>query len=130
MSDTGDVVLAHLVGDYLIQTDWMAVEKTSRWAPALVHGATYTLPFLALTRSWRALLVIGGTHAVIDRYRLAKHLVWVKGQAAPARYRQPWPPTATGMPADRPVWLTTWLMILADNTMHLLINRAALRWLR
>ena len=130
MADTGDQLLAHLVGDYLLQTDHMATEKTTDLRVALLHGAAYTLPFLALTRSWRALAVIGLTHAVIDRWRLAKHVVWAKGQAAPAAYRQPWPPTATGMPEHRPVWLTTWLMILADNTLHLLINRAALRWLR
>ncbi len=33
-------LLAHLVGDYLIQSDWMATEKVKRWWPAIVHGTT------------------------------------------------------------------------------------------
>ncbi|MBT2390812.1 DUF3307 domain-containing protein [Streptomyces sp. ISL-1] len=30
-------LLAHLAGDYLIQSDWMATEKVKRWWPAVVH---------------------------------------------------------------------------------------------
>lgn len=121
---TKNLLLAHLVGDYLAQTHHQAVRKTEAWGPALTHAATYTLCHLPLTRSpWR-LAVIGGTHAVIDRYRLAKHVVWAKNQLAPKGYRPPH--TATGYPEDTPPWLAVWLMILADNTLHLLINAAVL----
>jgi hypothetical protein len=120
-------LLAHLVGDYLIQSDWMAAEKTKRWWPAVVHGVTYALPFLLITRSLPALVVIAGTHVVIDRYRLARHVVWAKNLLGPKRYRYPWSEcSATGYHASRPVWLATWLLIIADNTMHLVINSAAL----
>lgn len=37
--------------------------------------------------------------------------------------------TATGYPPDRPAWLAVWLMIAADNTLHLAINHMALRYL-
>jgi hypothetical protein len=124
------VILAHLVGDYLLQSDWMAQEKTQRWWPAIAHAVTYGLPFLLITRSPWALLVIVGTHAVIDRYRLARHVVWAKNLLAPARYRHPWREcTATGYHQDRPVWLAVWLMIIADNTIHLAINTGAVMWL-
>ena len=123
----GAVILAHLVGDYLIQTDWMATEKVKRWWPAIVHGVTYALPFLLITQSVAALLVIAGTHIVIDRYRLAKHVIWAKNQLAPKAHRPPH--TDTGMSPDRPAWLATWLLIIADNTLHLLINVAAVAWL-
>jgi hypothetical protein len=120
-------LLAHLVGDYLLQSDWMAQEKTQRWGAALAHAATYALPFLACTRSPWKLATIAGTHAVIDRYRLAKRVCWVKNQAAPSAYRSPWSEcTATGYPDDRPAWLTVWLMIIADNTLHALVNSAVL----
>lgn len=77
-----------------------------------------------MTRSpWR-LAIIGGTHAVIDRYRLARHVVWAKNQLAPAAYRPGHTPT--GYPEETPAWLAVWLLIAADNTMHLLINRLAL----
>jgi hypothetical protein len=124
------VVLAHLVGDYLIQSDWMAAEKTKRWWPAVAHGLTYTLPYLLGTRSPLALLAIAGTHIVIDRYRLARHVVWAKNWLAPRGYNRPWSEcVATGYPPDKPVWLSLWLMIIADNTMHLAINAAAVLWL-
>lgn len=119
--------LAHMVGDYLIQSDWMAQEKTKRWWPAIAHGVSYGLPFLLVTQSPLALLAIVGTHAVIDRYRLARHVVWFKNQLAPKLFRPPH--TATGHGEDRPVWLSTWLLIIADNVLHMLINVAAVVWL-
>jgi hypothetical protein len=120
------ILLAHLCGDYLVQSDWMAQEKTKRWWPAVAHALTYGLPYVAVTRSPAALAVIVVTHAVIDRYRLARHLVWVKNLLAPARYRHPWSEcTATGYHRSRPDWLAVWLMIVADNTLHLGINTIA-----
>jgi hypothetical protein len=118
------------VGDYLIQSDWMALEKTKRWWPAIVHGATNTEPYVLVTQSWAALAVIGGTHVVIDRFRLARHVCWAKNLASPARYRYPWAECkGTGYHQDRPEWLAVWLMVVADNTMHLLINAGAVAWL-
>ncbi|WP_422744305.1 DUF3307 domain-containing protein [Micromonospora sp. WMMD754] len=123
------IVLAHLVGDYVIQSHWMACEKTKRWWPAVAHGITYTLPYLLVTRSPWALLVIGGTHIVVDRYRLARHVVWVKNQFAPRGQYRPVERTSTGYPLDTPPWMAVWLMIVADNTLHLAINAAAVMWL-
>lgn len=119
--------LAHMVGDYLIQSDWMAQQKTKRWWPAIAHGLSYALPFVFITRSPLALVVIAGTHVVIDHYRLARHVVWAKNQLAPADFRPAH--TATGHSDDRPVWLSTWLLIIADNILHMLINVAAVVWL-
>lgn len=124
------ILLAHLVGDYLIQSHWMANEKTKRWWPAWAHALTYGLPFLLVTRSPATLAVIVVTHAVIDRYRLARHVVWVKNLLAPKKYRNPWSEcSATGYPHDTPPWLAIWLLIIADNTCHLAINAAAVTWL-
>jgi hypothetical protein len=124
------VLLAHLVGDYLLQSHWMANEKTKYWWPAWAHALTYGLPFLLVTQSPAALVVIVVTHAVIDHYRLARHIVWAKNLLAPKSYRRPWSEcSATGYPADTPPWLAVWLMIIADNTMHLIINVAAVRYL-
>lgn len=120
-------LLAHMAGDYLIQSDWMAVEKTSRWWPAVCHAATYTLPFLLVTQDWRALLIIAGTHAVIDRFRLARHVVWAKNLLAPRGYNPSWSECrATGYPPDKPPWMAVWLMIIADNTLHVAINSLAI----
>ncbi len=121
------IILAHLVGDYLIQSHWMATEKTSHWWPAIAHGLTYTLPYALVTQSLAALVVICVTHIVIDRFRLARHVAWLKNLAAPRRHRSP--RTATGYPESTPAWLSVWLLIVADNTLHLLINAAAVVWL-
>jgi hypothetical protein len=124
------VLLAHLVGDYLLQSHWMATEKTKRWWPAVAHGVTYGLPFVLVTQSPLALAVIVVTHIVIDRFRLARHVVWLKNLAAPKSHRYPWSDcAATGYPSATPAWLAVWLLIIADNTLHLLINVAAVRWL-
>lgn len=124
------VLLAHLVGDYLLQSHWMATEKTKRWWPAWAHALTYGLPFLLVTQSPAALAVIVVTHAIIDRYRLARHVVWAKNLIAPAGYRRTWEECkGTGYPPDTPPWLAVWLMIIADNTLHLVINVAAVTYL-
>ena len=126
-------LLCHLFGDYIIQSDWMATQKTERWWPAFMHGWTYTIPFLFLTTNMTALLIICVSHIIIDRFRLARYVVWLKNFLAPIRKSEVelWNPSfaecrATGYPPDRPTWLTVWLMIIADNTMHLTINHFAL----
>jgi len=124
------MVLAHFVGDYITQSDWMALEKTSKWWPAWAHALTYGAPFLLVTHSPLALAVIVGTHAVIDHYRLARYVVWAKNQLAPAGFRSAWADCmATGYPSARPMWMTVWLMIVADNVLHIAINAGAVEWL-
>jgi hypothetical protein len=83
------LVISHLVGDYLLQTDWQARNKprglasdgTSR-AALLSHGLTYTLAFapallwLGRSRGARATLsalpLITIPHVLIDDGRLVK----------------------------------------------------------
>lgn len=76
-------LILHLVGDYVTQSDWMASQKTTRYLPAFVHATVYSLPFLLLRLSWIAFAIILGTHFLIDRFRLAKYVVWAKNFIAP-----------------------------------------------
>lgn len=138
-------ILSHLWGDYIFQSDWMALNKSKRSWPCLVHCLLYTACFLFVTRSVPALAVIFVTHFMIDRFGLARYLVWAKNHLGPVyrpgydeldpvprgpqRYDPWWMCSATGYSKDRPVWLTVWLLIVADNTLHLTINCVALRWL-
>ena len=125
---TADQLVLHAVGDYILQSDWMASEKTKKSLAALAHVVTYALPFLLLTTSPVALAFIAGTHFVIDRWRLARYVCWAKNWPWPGR--RPWHEcTKTGYPDDRPPWLSTWLMIAADNIMHVVLNGVALRWM-
>lgn len=123
-------LLAHLAGDFVLQSDWMAAEKVRRWWPAIVHGATYGLPFLLLTQSPPALAVIVVTHIVLDRYRAAKYIVWARNQLAPAERRVAWADVQRnhGSSLNTPPGLATALVIVADNTVHVAINAAALVW--
>lgn len=213
-------LLAHLFGDYILQSDWMTQNKTKRSWPALVHALLYALCFvwvcylpgyvtvhnppcvtyldergnetLCVTEGlqipanatgynvyavrpaadvihkgyfrWLPWLVIFSTHFLIDRYRLARYVVWAKNWLGPKKfwYRHgpqawsddleviknyagenfkvddyyiwysPTPPLwgcPTGYPPTTQPWLSTWLLIIADNTLHLAINYVALRWL-
>lgn len=125
MNDT----LCHFFGDYLLQSDYMANNKTKSSRVAAAHVATYILPFLFLRPTWRSLVGIAGTHFLIDRYRLARYAVWAKNFLA--LKGEDHTLTATGMPETTPIWLSTWLLIIADNTIHLLLNRFFLdRWTR
>jgi hypothetical protein len=124
---TADQLVAHAVGDYILQSDWMASEKTKKNLAALVHGVVYSLPFLLLTRVWWALLIIAGTHAAIDRWRLAKYVCFAKNFFAPPSGWPDWEDSkGNGYSAAKPIWLTTWLFIFTDNIMHVLINGAVL----
>ena len=146
---TADQILCHLVGDYCLQSHWMATEKTKKSLPAALHAIFYTLPFLFLTLDPRALAAIVVTHFVIDRWRLVRHLIWLKNFLALPSWRaiQPRPPgphtpkgvfsspnsswsecSNTGYPDTTPPWLAVWLMIITDNIMHLACNATVL-WL-
>jgi len=121
-----DQVLVHLIGDYVLQSDWMAREKTKSDLAAAVHAAVYTLPFLFLTTNPTTLALICASHFVIDRWSLARYVVWLRNLISPC------PPAwadcqGSGSPAEVPPWLATWLLVAVDNTMHLIIN-ASLLW--
>lgn len=130
---TADQLLCHAIGDYILQSHWMANEKTKRSIAALCHVATYGLPFLFLRPSWKAYAVIVGTHFVIDRWRLARFVVAAKNLfGSPKFYSRSEKVeinTATGYPTATPAWLAVWLLIIADNIMHVTINGLALRYL-
>jgi hypothetical protein len=116
---TADQLVAHAIGDYLLQSHWMATEKTKQHTAAAIHAATYTLPFFLITNSPAALAVICSSHFLIDRYRLARFVVWLKNGAKG-------PVTATGYPDDVPAWLSVWLLIAADNILHVICNAVAI----
>lgn len=127
------LLLCHLIGDYVLQSHVMATRKTSSWWWALIHAAFYSIPFAALL--WMtaalvpalvALLVIGGTHAYIDRYAIAAKWCRWYGVGHPGIW---WRPYSVGEMraefAPPPPFLGVWLTIIVDNTMHLAINAAA-----
>jgi hypothetical protein len=128
---TADQIVVHLAGDYLTQSDWMASFKTKSSFAALCHAAVYSVPFWLFHPTVSAWLVIFGTHYLIDRYRLARYVVWAKNFLAPPGSNPPWSKCKDtfGYPPDRPAWLAMWLMVIGDNICHILLNGIALRYL-
>ncbi len=124
-----DQLLAHAIGDYVLQSDWMATEKTKESIAASCHALCYSLPFLIFRPSYLALGAICGTHFIIDRWRLARFVVYAKNFLSPPPWYS-WEECAgTGYFKDRPIFLAVWLLIIADNVMHVLVNGLALKYL-
>jgi len=125
---TADQIVAHIVGDFILQSDWMAREKFRSSFACLVHVVFYTLPFLLITQVPATLLLIAGTHFMIDRWRLPRFLIWAKNLPFPGR--QPFKEChRTGFPPDMPDHLARLLYIIIDGICHVLINGAAIYYL-
>jgi len=114
--------LFHLWGDYIFQTHWMALNKTKNtlvgWLACLTHCVIYTIPF-AFIGSLNAVLIIFITHFLIDKFRLAIYLVRLKNSSF----------TPSGFPESTPDYLSFWLLIITDNTLHVTINYLSLTYL-
>ena len=128
---TSTQIMAHVIGDYFLQSGWMANNKTKRSLPALVHAIVYFVPFLVmLNPSFVASVVIIGTHFSIDRWRLARYVAYAKEFLAPPSEWKPWRECATtGFHQDTPAFLAVWLMIIIDNGLYIMINALALLYL-
>jgi hypothetical protein len=113
------LLIGHLVGDWLLQNDWMAQGKRRSWrgGPLLVHCAIYAAVITGIGVAFapqqleggnlaRLLLVAFGSHWLIDGFDLAAHWSW--------RMRQ------SSLPAVR---------IMNDQTMHVLVLAWMAHWL-
>ena len=145
-------LLVHIFGDFVCQSDWMALNKSKRTIPCLVHVLIYTACFLILTTSWKALLVIGVTHFLLDRFHTPmKRFIWLRGHLNPTlTYPEYGKCDTTGYYDDslynskkftsgdgstelyhkpRIFGISIWLYIVHDNFLHLVINYMALKYL-
>lgn len=99
-----ELLIAHLMGDYLLQNDWMAQNKKKATLPCLVHVAIYTLAVFLMT-AWPlwALAAVAGTHFFQDRTDVVRRMMIAFGQRKFATEMAPWS------------------IILVDNTWHLMV---------
>jgi hypothetical protein len=79
---SADQLLCHIIGDYVLQSDYMAQNKTNKSWIAMFHAFSYSIPFWFVA-SWRAQVFIIISHFVIDRWRLARYVCWAKNFLAP-----------------------------------------------
>jgi hypothetical protein len=112
-------LLCHLVGDFVLQTNWMVHHKINRITVAAIHALFYILPFFLITQSPLCLFIIFTTHVFIDRFRLAREVI---------RFRN-WSWNENGFPAETPPYLVHGITIVVDNTIHLAINFFAIKYL-
>ena len=116
-------IYAHLIGDFLIQNDWMAKGKKHSSIICLVHTLTYLIPFLFVANpppafsdigrglfgavffhpDWWQLALIGAQHFIQDRTNIVTTFMHAKGSTSFAQ--QP---------------LAPWSIILTDNILHVL----------
>lgn len=93
--------IAHLIGDYILQTDKMALgKKTSSWM-CLAHVCAYMIPFLLCGLSLWQFAIIAAQHFAQDR---TGFVVWFMKWKGSEKF-------ATGPCAP-------WSIIVTDNVIH------------
>ena len=66
MNKVIELVLCHLVGDYVLQLDFIAHTKGTNWYHLFVHCALYCLPFVLLYGIDWKIGVLFASHIIID----------------------------------------------------------------
>jgi len=118
-------LLLHLFGDYVLQNDWMALNKKNRGLTGLLacltHCILYGLPFLLIT-NYIAVLSIILTHFIIDRTNIVAKFLAIRNNVDNI--------DNFGFAKNRPFALSIWLLIITDNTFHLIINYLLIKYIQ
>lgn len=102
--------IGHLIGDFLFQTNWMAMNKSKKWFPLLTHCVVYTLMIFSLaffggfTLPLSAIGLIFVSHVILDKRVFVEW--WVR--------------TIMGSSGDA----SNWLLVVVDQVFHILILAA------
>lgn len=112
-------IIGHLVGDYLLQNDWMAVNKKKRTLPCAVHCLLWTLAVMgfagwygfedagyATEKYWFsvwAFVVLFATHFAQDRTQII--LYWMTKINRQPKFAEP--------------PMSPWSIIVVDNVWHI-----------
>ena len=101
------LIVLHSVGDWLLQTDWMAKGKDKSWSPLVAHVAVWTacmLPAAVWLFDPLWLLWLAGTHLVLDGTSFVR---W-------------WMTTIKRIPEGDLGGSAWWLVVVIDQVFHLL----------
>ena len=108
-------IIGHLVGDYLLQNDWMALNKKQRSFPCIVHCLLWTAAVCAFS-GWITIPIISVlflAHFIQDRTNVV--LFWMTRINRQPQFAQP--PCAP------------WSIIVVDNVWHIVTLWAVWRFL-
>jgi hypothetical protein len=90
MSPFTVLLVAHLAGDFLLQTHWMAANKATSHKACAAHIAFYAMPMVAAGLGFgvqlEALALILAQHYLQDRYRLHLHWMRIMSQSTPEQW--------------------------------------------
>ncbi|WP_096203085.1 DUF3307 domain-containing protein [Bacillus sp. FJAT-45350] len=112
MSPFAFLFIAHLIGDYLFQTSWMAMNKAKHWGALITHSFVYTLIVSVVAYigfgglSIWAILFIFLSHVFLDRRTFVQ---WWVSTIMQAKGKE-----------------SFWLGIIADQVFHLIVLVVAL----
>lgn len=126
--------LGHLLGDYLLQTEWMALDKSKNtlkgWYAAVIHCYLYTAAVCVFMWNFDFIWIVAVflSHFPIDKFGLAeKYMKYVKGSSL-RQYIDTVNWTAERAPDDFTKghqMLTggfrAFVYAVTDNTMHLIL---------
>ena len=105
-------IIGHLVGDYLLQSDWMAQNKKLRSLPCFVHCLIWTACVCLFGGlGWLQGLFLFVCHYAQDRTHVVK---WYMNLMSKGFTQPP---------------LAPWSLIVVDNVWHLVQIGIAVRWL-
>lgn len=122
-----EMVLGHLVGDYLLQNDWMAEgkkkEKGLGWLTCTVHCILYTLSVCLFMWNWdiKWVVCVFLSHFLIDKFGFVDwYLRFVNGRSI-SKFLSNKENKAYTPHIGLRAGITVFVYILADNTMHLIL---------
>lgn len=79
INNTVQIIFCHLVGDYVLQTDFIAKSKKENFYHMTVHCMLYVLPFYVVFGFTWKLIVLFFSHMVIDimkvKYRVIEYMM-------------------------------------------------------
>lgn len=113
-------IIGHLVGDYLLQNDWMALNKKKHSLPCVAHctiWATCVCFFAGWTGTWHTALVVNTvlfvTHFIQDRTQII--MFWMTRVNRQSQFVKP--------------PMGPWSIVVVDNVWHIVTIWAVWRFL-
>ena len=106
-----NLLMAHLAGDWIFQTEWQALNKTRSWRALLAHVSAYHLLVLGILlsrfglaepRVYLAVALLAVSHALLDR---RDPLIWLMRKLRIVVEREP----------------PFWLVMAVDQSVHILL---------